>query len=127
MVANPRASEAALDLFIRPFRREAWIGISVCLSLILGMSILPYFSLRDYFSTNGFRLFAIIGWLFFVLLEIYFSGTLTMFFTSEAPFPFETVEDVIRAYPNWKLKYPKGSEYFIIKEVATGKYINFPA
>ena len=121
MVANPRDPEVDLDLFIRPFRREAWIGITVCTSVILGMTVIPYFILGNYFSTHGFRLFVLTGWLFFVLLEIYFSGTLTMFFTSEAPFPFETVEDVMRAYPKWKLKYEKGTEYHIIKEVVNGK------
>ena len=123
MVANLRKPELDLDLFIRPFRREAWLGITACISVILGMTVIPYFILGNYFSTHGHRLFVITGWLLFVPLEIYFGGVLTMYFTTEASFPFETVEDVIRAYPKWKLKFQKGTEYHIIKDVVNGRYM----
>ena len=44
------------------------------------------------------------AWLFFVLLNAYYGGALTMFFTSEIPIPFNTIEQVMDAYPTWKLK-----------------------
>ena len=121
LVVSTREPEVDLNLFIKPFRREAWIGIGACISAILGLAVLPNFMLSNYFSTQGFRLFVTTGWLFFVLLQIYYSGTLTMFFTSEAPLQFETMHDVIQAYPHWKLLHQRGTEYYIMKEVAVGK------
>ena len=40
----------------------------------------------------------------FLLVQIYYSGALTMFFTSEVPLPLETTKEVIRS-PDWKLIY----------------------
>ena len=39
------------------------------------------------------------SWYFFNLLNAYYGGAMTMFFTSEATLPFETMKDVIGAYP----------------------------
>ena len=41
----------------------------------------------------------------FLLVQIYYSGALTMFFTSETPLPFETTKEVIRSHPDWKMVY----------------------
>ena len=50
------------------------------------------------------------GWIFFVLLNAYYSGALTMFFTTELRIPFNSVEEVMKAYPDWKLQIQAGSE-----------------
>ena len=125
LVVSQREPAIDYDLFIRPFRREAWYGIAACICVLLGMVVLPYYIRRDYFSTNGFRLIVTTGWLFFVLLEVYYSGTLTMLFTNEAQLTFETVQDVVKAYPSWKLMHQKGSEFQITREIANGKGIEF--
>ena len=52
------------------------------------------------------------SWFFFVLLNAYYGGALTMFFTSELPIPFNTIEDVMDAYPAWKLKMLAGNDVF---------------
>ncbi len=49
-------------------------------------------------------------WYFFVLLNAFYGGALTMFFTSVASIPFENIRDVIRAYPDWKLMMIKGND-----------------
>ena len=121
LVISPTPAEFDLDLFIRPFRREAWIGICMSIAAILITAFLPYLYIRDYFSTHGFRLFVITGWLFFVVLEIYYGGVLTMFFTSNTPLPFKTPADVMKAYPGWKLLYEAGDEFIILRDVAKGK------
>ena len=46
-----------------------------------------------------------VGWIMFLLVQIYYSGALTMFFTSETPLPFETTKEVIRSHPDWKMVY----------------------
>lgn len=52
------------------------------------------------------------GWIFFVLLNAYYSGALTMFFTTELRIPFNSVEEVMEAYPDWKLKFMSGNDVF---------------
>jgi hypothetical protein len=46
----------------------------------------------------------------FVILNAYYGGAMTMFFTSTVSLPFETIYDVMRAYPTWRLVYMYGNE-----------------
>ena len=48
------------------------------------------------------------GWFFFLLIDAYYGGAMTMFFTSEIKIPFESIRDVIREYPSWKLMMKQG-------------------
>ena len=50
------------------------------------------------------------AWYFFVLLNAFYGGALTMFFTSEITIPFNDIRDVIRSYPDWKLQILTGSD-----------------
>ena len=50
------------------------------------------------------------SWTFFVLLNAYYGGALTMFFTSEVSIPFTNIYDVMKSYPTWKLKMRAGEE-----------------
>ena len=65
------------------------------------------------------------SWYFFNLLNAYYGGAMTMFFTSEATLPFETMKDVIGAYPGWKLMMQSGNEiYFISRALDGDPYFN---
>ena len=59
-------------------------------------------------------------WLFFVLLNAFYGGALTMFFTGTANIPFNSRKDVLREYPDWNFKIPAGSEMNIYHEVLQG-------
>ena len=50
------------------------------------------------------------SWTFFLLLNAYYGGALTMFFVSEIPIPFNDIYDVMKAYPTWKLRMRAGNE-----------------
>ena len=67
------------------------------------------------------------GWYFMMLLEIYYSGALTMFFSTEITVPFETMRQVMRAYPDWKLQMMHGMQVFFIYKVQDGDpdYVGF--
>lgn len=52
------------------------------------------------------------AWFFFLLLNAYYGGALTMFFTSEVSIPFNTIYDVMKAYPEWKLKMMNGDDVY---------------
>ena len=60
------------------------------------------------------------SWYFFVLLNAFYGGALTMFFTSETTLPFETERDVIRAYPDWNLMLQEGNEFLFLSKAMAG-------
>ena len=62
---------------------------------------------RDY---SGHLIMETILWYFFTLLNAFYGGALTMFFTTTLTLPFETETDVILAYPDWKLMFMDGME-----------------
>ena len=47
---------------------------------------------------------------FFILINTFYGGAMTMFFTSEVTLPFETIRDVMRTYPSWNLMVNEGNE-----------------
>jgi len=48
-------------------------------------------------------------WLLFTLMNAYFSGAMTMFFTSSPLTPFQSIQDVMRAHPDWLLLHQRGA------------------
>ena len=50
-----------------------------------------------------------------------------MFFSTEVSIPFETLRQVIQAYPDWKLQIPPGLEVFFIYQAQDGDrdYVQF--
>ena len=70
-------------------------------------------------GNTDFKMTSLTSWLFFVIINAYYGGALTMFFTSELTLPFNSIEDVMRSYPDWNLKFLHGNEpHFIIKAKA---------
>jgi len=59
-------------------------------------------TLREFRRGKTFN-FRTTAWFFYVLLESYYGGAMTMFFANEIRIPFENIKDVIRAYPDWIL------------------------
>ena len=60
------------------------------------------------------------GWLFFVLLYAYYSGALTMFFTSEPSVPFDTRREGMRMYPDWELIIIEGNHHYYEEKARSG-------
>ena len=54
------------------------------------------------------------GWSFFVLINAYYGGALTMFFASEIALPFETLRDVLKAMPSWTLLVHDGNQVIYV-------------
>ena len=55
------------------------------------LSIGPYAFISYYEHTDGFNCAAFWSWIFFVLINAYYGGALTMFFTSELTLPFNSI------------------------------------
>ena len=105
-----KPSELDYGLFIRPFTSNVWMSIGLILSGGLAFFFLPYFFIRgwDNMSTNSIIEMSL--WVFFVLINAYYGGALTMFFANESNPPFENLRDVLKAFPKWNLVFTSGME-----------------
>ena len=73
-------------------------------------------STRD---TDSNRVMALSIWMLFVVVNAYYGGAMTMFFTSTISLDLETKRDVLQAYPQWHLIFLNGSESRTIYEYST--------
>ncbi|CAB4056774.1 unnamed protein product [Lepeophtheirus salmonis] len=98
---------ADYEFFSRPFSNSCWVVISS----IVGFSILFAIGLsirvEDSMETYCFITLVTSLAYFFVLLNAYYGGAMTMFFTTEVTVPFETMEDVMRN-PDWSVIFTDG-------------------
>ena len=120
LIAKPQRDPIDPGLFIRPFRKEAWYVVGITVAVIIGCLVIPTMFAPRFSDTTSFRVVSSIGWLFFMLLEIYYSGALTMFFSTEVSLPFETTKDVMQAYDYWKLMMRYGNDVYFIRKVSEG-------
>ena len=109
LVATPNVPNIDFGLFLRPFTTSAWRGI-------VGVLLVTYLTSfviksRDSDETPTYQqILAMTTWLFFVLLNSFYGGAMTMFFANDITLPFENIRDVIQAYPEWELLLLKGTE-----------------
>ena len=119
LALTPKPADVDLGLFVRPFQYEAWQGVFVVFIVIVAIILLPYGFISYYEQTNSFKITIFWSWLFFVVINAYYSGALTMFFSSKPTLPFNSIEDVMRAYPDWELKMMHGNDvHFQYKALA---------
>ena len=89
-----------------------WQGIGYLLILGLIFLTIPHIFLSDYESTYANKISVSCLWFFFVLINAYYGGALTMFFVSEISLPFQTMEDVLKLFPSWNLVFLDGNDNF---------------
>ena len=123
LALTPQPAEYDMGLFIRPFQDEAWILVLASVIIIVINIAIPYSLLSYYEHTESFKLSSLFSWLFFLLINAYYSGALTMFFSSELTLPFNSIEDVMRSYPDWNLKFIDGNDIHFIVKAKSGDYL----
>ena len=69
--------------------------LAICL-IILVTTLIPYGFIENYEQTESFNCVFVTAWLFFVIINAYYGGAMTMFFTSELTLPMNSIEDVMR-------------------------------
>ena len=117
LIAKPQRDPIDPGLFIRPFQNDAWYMIGITVTIIIGCLVIPTLLAPKFSRTTSFKIVSSIGWLLFMLIEIYYSGALTMFFSTEVSLPFETTKEVMQAYDDWKLMFRAGNEVLFINKV----------
>jgi hypothetical protein len=73
-----------------------------------------------YIYVYSTRIVTGVAWGTFLLFEVFYSGALTMFFSTELSLPFETMVDVMRAYPDYKLITQTNNQVYFIYNVEAG-------
>ena len=53
---------------------------------------------------------AFFGWMFFLLINAYYGGALTMFFSTAPSIPFSTFHEALQAHPTWRWIIEAGYE-----------------
>lgn len=112
LARTPQPAKVDFGLFIRPFQDDAWLLVLASFIMIVIIIAVPYSFLSYYEQTEGFKLASLFSWLFFLLINAYYGGALTMFFISELELPFNSIEDVLRSFPDWNLKMAVGNDIF---------------
>ena len=106
---RPEQSNIDLSLFTRAFVWDTWISLlSISSTIFLAFIMVKTYGITE--KMNGIKIMTFIWWLLFTIVYSYYCGVLTMYFATPAPIPFETMSDVVQAYPNWKLMFIDGDE-----------------
>ena len=119
MLALTPQKSTDTDLFIRCFTDYSWIAISITVGVIMACIVLQKYIMPDEY-TNAETIMTFTVWLFFVMINAFYGGALTMFFTGTTDIPFNSRHDVLREYPDWKYKFMDGLEARIYHEVMQG-------
>ncbi len=111
LVLTPQPADTDTGLFTRPFTTRAWLSLSATVVALLIASVAPYAAFpADFFEqTTSFRLVHVSMMGFFLLINAFYGGALTMFFTSELGIPFHSIRDVIQDN-DWDVIVKKGGE-----------------
>ena len=106
----PKAPEVDPGLFIRPFTNDVWHAIGIITSIGVTIFISPYFFIKGWGGMKANSIMEVSLWCFFVLINAYYGGALTMFFVSEITVPFNTLRDVLKVFPDWNLIFLRGED-----------------
>lgn len=123
VLINEKLPPVDATLFLRPFTWESWKAIAGLLLVLLSM-VLLFWALETYkivqTQLESYRIGALAGWVFFILVNTFFSGALTMFFTSAPRIPFNSMRQGLLLYPEWKMIINKPSLVNIKSQVEYG-------
>lgn len=101
---NSKSDVLDRQLLTKPFTLSSWCGIAFLTVLIITIDKLaPKFLVfwRDCWYTR--RIIILTGWVFFNMINAYYGGALTMFFSIPPTYPFSNVIEGLDLYPDWKM------------------------
>lgn len=105
--------------FTRAFVQNTWTTVLCTLGAILLLLLLGNkYGTND--NTKGIKILTFTLWLYFTLINCYYCGVLTMFFTTSNELPFNTMNDVLLAYPDWNLRFQGALKGWIYNMAESG-------
>ena len=104
----------------RTFTNDAWVAIAFMSGVVALCMLITHFVIPTTKDTESHRIMAFSIWTFFVVINAYYGGALTMFFTGTVTVDFETRRDVIQAYPDWKLIFKDGADILFATPASQG-------
>ena len=108
---TPNPPDFDPELLYRPFTTEVWASIFIILSLGVCFIFIHYFFFNNYNENKtSIQIIMMSFWFLFVLINAFYGGTLTMFFVAELTVPFNSLRDVLKAFPTWKLVMKAGND-----------------
>ena len=97
LAITPKPLKMDYQLFLRPFTNNAWIAILLILTAICMAMLMSFSLIADYLEdTFGYNAMVFMSWWFFLLVNAFFGGAMTMFFTTETTIPFDNLIEVMR-------------------------------
>ncbi len=110
LAIDPRPPSVDFTLFLRPFRAESWNAIMLILVLVSLILLGSHYLSQKVENDSSRKITVFFSWFFFVLINAFYGGALTMFFTSEPTLPFTNLQQVLKALPDWTLVHMKGND-----------------
>ncbi len=113
LVLRPQPPRVDMDLFVRPFTRDSWIALGFMSAVLLTGTALPFLLFPGYFSkdgssnSSGYRIVNLSAMGFLILIDAFYGGAMTMFFSTEITIPLNSLRDVLRD-DTWMLIIHKG-------------------
>jgi hypothetical protein len=86
---TPKPRETDFELLLRPFTNDSWIAVFFTTAISSVVIVIAHYGTPSTMDTLGKKIMVTTLWYFFVLLNAYYGGAMTMFFTSTISNPFE--------------------------------------
>lgn len=104
-VLNSKRPPVDVTLFLRPFTPPSWLATMAVVAFLAAALLVPFRVFGNYLEEDSAseRIAILSGWLLFILLNAYYGGALTMFFTAPSAAPFEDARQGMQLYPEWKM------------------------
>ncbi len=85
LALTPQPASLDMGLFVRPFTPLSWRAILAMTAVLLSALLFPHAVLSgsEFEGAAGYMMAYTVAWYFFVLLNAFYGGALTMFFTSQ--------------------------------------------
>ena len=120
---TPSKPTIDFNLFLRPFKTSSWMVIGFVLTTALLCHFLPYAYIEYFEDTSGYLMATTASWTFFLLVNAYYCGAMTMFFAVDQGTSFSTMDQVLEAYPGWKLIVRKANAIFFQQQILQGNQL----
>ncbi len=111
-------------MFFRPFAELSWSFVALATTFFV-ILVFIFNKLDSKFDKRlSYQIMMLNIWLMFVVLNAYYGGALTMFFSTAPSIPFDNLHDVIRLHPNWKLFIAEDDWTYLLSQAVSEEVLD---